>query len=96
MLRKILFKFSPFLLAFLATACAGAIEQVPTDVPTAPTQPPVTLAPTPTNQPGCSVVSSSFAPETLANSPIPSIDAQDWARGPVDAPLQIIEYGDFQ
>jgi hypothetical protein len=96
MLRKLLFKFSPFLLAFLATACAGAVEQVPTAVPATPTLPPVTLAPTPTNQPGCSVVSSPIVPETLANSPIPSINAQDWARGPEDASLQVIEYGDFQ
>ena len=95
MLRKNLTKITPVLLAFLATACAGAVPQTPTDAPPAPTLPPATLAPTPTHQPGCSVVSASYGPEELTNAPIASISAQDWARGPEDAPVQIIEYGDF-
>ena len=96
MLRKYLIKITPLFLAFLASACASAVPQAPTDAPPAPTLPPATVAPTPTHQPGCSVVSASYGPNALANSPIPSINGQDWTRGPEDAPVQIIEYGDFQ
>ncbi len=96
MLRKYLIKITPILLAFLASACTGAVPQAPTEVPPTPTLPPATLAPTATFQPGCSVVSASYGPEALINSPIPSINANDWTRGPEDAVVQIIEYGDFQ
>jgi hypothetical protein len=97
MLRKYLLNIVPILLAFLVPACAGAVPQAPTTVPQAsPTLPPATFAPTPTNQPACSVVSASYLPKASPNSPIPLVSELDWSRGPVDAPLTIIEYGDFQ
>ncbi len=96
MLRKHLLRITPILLALLTAACAGAVPQTPTETPPAPTLPPATTAPTATHQPGCSVVSASYGPEALTNSPIPSINADDWTRGPEDAPVQLIEYGDFQ
>ena len=37
------------------------------------------------------MISASYGPETLSNSPIASINAEDWTRGPKDAVVQIID-----
>lgn len=88
-----------FSMAFLLVACK----------PTSLTQPPVTETPTqvvkPTSQPtvaasasqpGCTVVSRSSDPSESGESPIPDVGERDWVKGPADAYVTIVEYGDFQ
>jgi hypothetical protein len=82
-------------------------EQKPTDAAQAPTAAPST-PPTPV-KPGCTAVDPKIdqlagAMEFLSKyideaKPVPvmvAIADQEWSKGPANAPLTVIEYGDFQ
>jgi len=44
----------------------------------------------------CTVVSSGSSPDPAEDSIVPLVSESDWAHGPEDANVTIIEYGDFQ
>ena len=79
-----------FLYAFFLSACTTA---APTPQPTA-TIIAVTLGPTSTNPP--SAPSPSPVRPTATLIPIQPISDEDWSRGPVDAPITLLVYSDFQ
>jgi len=45
---------------------------------------------------GCTVVTQKPTPGPTAVPPYPAISAADWAKGPTDAKVTIVEYSDFQ
>jgi hypothetical protein len=76
----------------------------PDEVTPSPEPPPLPeVSPTPTDdQPGnpaeanCTVVSQQPTPGPTEQSLFPPVSKTDWVRGPEDAKVTIIEYGDFQ
>ncbi len=103
MFSKNIFKVLIPIFALVLAACSGAGAPV-TPEPTTPpaTEPAPTSLPSPTfvpaatNAPGCSVVSETFSPEPPADSPFPPVGEEDWAQGPANAAVTLVEYGDFQ
>ena len=88
----------PLGVAFLVAACQSAAPATPTPLPASPTPlpPPPTAELAQSEEPGCTVVSTSLIPDPPADSIIPSISEADWTQGPDDASVESIEYGDFQ
>ncbi|MEA2008967.1 MAG: hypothetical protein U9O54_07580 [Chloroflexota bacterium] len=96
-----------FLLTIMLTACAGASKvEVVTEPQTAPTAAPPAVAhpPTATMEEEVAPVT---APICVAQEPKPTPPAEvveiftpnleeDWIKGPEDAAVTIVEYGDFQ
>jgi hypothetical protein len=74
---------SLFLVSLALTACGGAAESTSE----APVTPVVTEE---TIEAGCQ------ATEIPANDLIAAVSDTDWAKGPANAPVTLIEYGDFQ
>jgi hypothetical protein len=52
--------------------------------------------PTSQSEANCTAVSREPTPGPTEQSLIPPVSATDWAHGPEDAKVTIIEYGDFQ
>jgi len=87
-----------------------ATDVPPTTVPTEPAPPtaaPPTVAPTTAPpaldqlvsgepMPGCTVASSLFRPPAAEESRFPAALDTDQVLGRADAPVAIVEYGDFQ
>ncbi len=96
MKRNLLFSL-PVLALILLSACqTGGQTETVAAAPTFTPQSTIQMATEPDDTPGCSVVNTGFAPQRPPNSPFPDVSASDWRRGPADAPITIIEYGDFQ
>ncbi len=100
MTRKIILFLSIFML--LLAACKPASSTHVTEVP-APTQKSAsevqatkTTQVTTASQSGCTVTSRTAGAEPTGESLIPPVVEQDWIKGPADAYVTIIEYGDFQ
>jgi hypothetical protein len=100
-----------FILVFFLAACQStdssptteAVDQVSeTEAATEP--PPLPeVSPTPESETAavqgeanCTVVSRQSPPDPTQDAIFPPVDASDWAHGPEDAMVTIIEYGDFQ
>jgi hypothetical protein len=95
------------MLVFVLVACQSAATEAPdqgsqaeaaTDLPPLPD-----VSPTPLDgdtevqaEANCTVVSSQPTPDSAEQSLVPPVDSTDWAHGPEDAKVTIIEYGDFQ
>jgi hypothetical protein len=84
-----------------ATEVAVTQPSEPTPSLTAPPLPEV--SPTPTEEQApiqaetyCTVVSRQPTPGPTEQSVVPPVSDLDWAHGPEDAMVTIIEYGDFQ
>jgi len=77
------------LAAWMVVLSAPAPPALAQDQPT-PTSPPAAF-PTPNPNPTCTL--AVFLPE---DPNIPPVGSDDWIKGPVDAPITLIEYGDFQ
>ena len=99
-MRKLIF---PLLLVVmvLTSACGGAATQAPTSQPTERTAPTVVVSESTDSAPtgpeaGCTVVSRRPTPGPTQQSIFPPVGEDDWAKGPADAKVTIIEYSDFQ
>jgi hypothetical protein len=77
------------LFTVLLAACGGAPSA-------APTQEKVKPAAAVTSRPGCTVVSRKPTPGPTQQSQLAPANERDWSRGPAEAYVTIIEYGDFQ
>ena len=105
MFRKFIFRVLPPIFALISAACSGSAVPATPEVTASPTTDPAQITsplPSPTaalastNTPGCSVVSEAIAPEPPAGSPYPPVSEADWAQGPANATVTLVEYGDFQ
>lgn len=78
-------------LALLVSACASAVAATPTPEPTSP---PTEITSLP--EFSCTAVGSAEQESLPADSPFEGVSDADWARGPADAAVTLIEYSDFQ
>jgi hypothetical protein len=78
------------LLAFLAACGPGATISTATDTPTR------AASPTPLQESACQKISLEPTPDAKISSLFPPVGEYDHVVGPKDAPMTIIEYGDFQ
>lgn len=93
-------RFTPVVLslALALTACtSGGQAPEPTQSLTPQSGP---VAETPrtaaAGQSGCTVISQEPTPDPTLEVLLPLPDENDWIKGPDDAHVTIIEYGDFQ
>jgi len=89
-MRKLL--FFPFLLIFTLLAACGSAGQTPTLIKIRTSAP--TLAGSPVS--ACQKISFEPTPDAKEASLFPAVSEKDYVMGPKDAPMTIIEYGDFQ
>ena len=92
-------------LLFMALILAACAPEGASVEATAPVTPTLTAPPsvantieqaTSTKQPGCTISSRKAGMDPTQESPFPPVSDSDWAIGPEDAYVTIIEYGDFQ
>jgi hypothetical protein len=65
-------------------------------IPTATTLPSLEPSPAPTQESVCQSIYLEPTPDAKESSLFPPVTEQDYAVGPKDASMTIIEYGDFQ
>ena len=82
-------------LTFLMTACGGTTTAVPTATLTEDLAVEDEASDVITSPPATCTAVSALAPSEEA-SLFPEVTSTDWARGPADAAVTIVEYGDFQ
>ena len=73
------------------SACAAKTEIAPTATTAA-----TVAADTPVTEISCSAITTNATPTPGVDSFFPAVSASDYSYGPVDAPVTIIEYCDFQ
>ncbi len=78
-------------LVLIVTSCSGAVPSSTIDTPSS--LPTVTAS---LPEFVCTSISSAEEPSNQANSPLSQISESDWARGPADAAVTLLEYSDFQ
>ena len=83
-------------LGVLLSACAPRAESALPTAQTGGVSQPNAQATQPGKQPGCTVVQRQPTPGPTQNAIIPPPGEKDWAHGPQDAYVTVIEYGDFQ
>ena len=88
--RKSIFSFS--ILVLFLSACSASAPTSPTPAEVRPILP---ETPTPA-APECSGINIVPTPSGEVSSLFPPVSEGDMVRGPVDAAVTIIEYGDFQ
>jgi hypothetical protein len=95
-------------LALILTACAQSTTQPaetesatqpPTEVPVK--QEPATQVasqpePAADDEPGCTVIGPKPTPDPTLQAILPPPGENDWIKGPEDAYVTLVEYGDFQ
>ena len=79
-------------LCLVATACAP--QGATTPAPTATGAPTATPQPQPT--PATATAAPTSAPQQITREMVFQIQPGEWARGPQEAAVTIIEWGDFQ
>jgi hypothetical protein len=84
-----------------ASSTEADLDQIGGDAPSTELPPLPEVSPTPeqagnAGEANCTVVSSQPTPGPTEQSLVPSVGEADWAHGPEDAKVTIIEYGDFQ
>lgn len=77
-------------LVLLAACGPGA------SIPTATALPSLEPSPTTTQESVCQSIYLEPTPDAKESSLFPPVTEQDYVVGPKDAPMTIIEYGDFQ
>lgn len=98
-MRRVSIPFFLVVILSLLAGCRGATTPT-SNVPTAPPTVPPTLLTAPSTVPPtlpartCRAVPSIFA--SLPAPDVPPVTDADWMRGRADAPVTLIEYGDFQ
>lgn len=106
-MRKV-FMLVVTLLAVVLAGCLPRDQVTPTATATATALPTTISKPVPTivlaipeetpilPDPGCTVITQKPTPGPTAESAFPPVSEADWARGPADARVTLIEYSDFQ
>jgi cyclophilin family peptidyl-prolyl cis-trans isomerase/protein-disulfide isomerase len=94
-------KYPMFILILLAAVLTGCLSAKETAQPTQSPVPTVVLdIPAASDDfstnSGCTVVAVKPTPGPTPESPFMPVTEDEWTRGPVDAPITIIEYSDFQ
>jgi cyclophilin family peptidyl-prolyl cis-trans isomerase/protein-disulfide isomerase len=88
---------TPILLLLLILTLAACTQGATTPaIQAQPTPTTVSAAIAVPRQPGCTVVTRQTGLAPTQQSPIPAVRVDEWILGPIDAPLTIIEYSDFQ
>ncbi|NOY98749.1 MAG: hypothetical protein GXP40_06045 [Chloroflexi bacterium] len=77
------------------SACSGDGRGQAT-APATSAPPGVDLPVTPTSGPECTAIKAIPTPGPEEESLFPPVAEDEYVRGPADAPVTIIEYGDFQ
>jgi cyclophilin family peptidyl-prolyl cis-trans isomerase/protein-disulfide isomerase len=88
-----------FLTIWLLSSCTPVTPVSPAQrsIPTlTPTQAPSIPKVTPTHAPGCTVKTTQPKANPTVQSLLPAVTKEDWAKGPANAFVTIIEYCDFQ
>ena len=107
MLKKIVILL--VLLSTFLAACSSSTTGLPTETPVETEAPRTEIPPSPEASPTqdagqateqaeayCTVVSRQPTPGPTEQSLVPLVGDEDWTKGPDDALVTFIEYGDFQ
>jgi cyclophilin family peptidyl-prolyl cis-trans isomerase/protein-disulfide isomerase len=81
---------------FSLTACSGTATPTIMSTKPAPIQQPTKPSPIPVGAKGCTIQSRKATPNPTVQSLLSAVSDQDWAAGPTDAMVTLLEYSDFQ
>ena len=83
-------------MVLLLAACAQTGQGESAATPTQATVEPVEATSATSALARCVAESRQSTPDPTMQAILPPIDSQDWVKGPEDASVTFIEYGDFQ